>query len=176
MAREHLLCCECLHDTQPKTPFERSLYGDPGAAMSNRPPGWMLACLFVDGFYLDFLCVKLEAAQAWRRGFYSSAGCCLIVSIAGQEPPFFIEFTSAVPLAHQEQEVLLFRVFRCDLPIENVCEGLWKPPTLPIRGGFTHVAINRTLQSPFLIGLRSTLGDWSKCVCESTMYIINKTF
>ena len=41
--------------------------------------------------------------------------------------------------------------------------------------GLTHVAINRTLQSPLLIGLRSTLGDWSKCVCESTMYIINKT-
>jgi hypothetical protein len=47
----------------------------------------------------------------------------LIVSLAGQEPPFFVEFTSA-PLMHQKQEALLFRVFRCDLPIENVCEGL----------------------------------------------------
>ena len=82
----------------------------------------MLACVFVwieSGLY-----VKLEAAQAWRRGSVHRQVAVLIVSIAGQEPPFFVEFTSAVPLAHQKQEVLLFRVFRCDLPIENVCEGV----------------------------------------------------
>ena len=49
-----------------------------------------------------------------------------IVSLAGQEPPFFADFTSAVAIGAPETRTLacLFRVFRCDLPIENVRKGL----------------------------------------------------
>ena len=73
--------------------------------MSTRPPGWMLACVFVwieSGLY-----VKLEAAQAWRRGSVHRQVAVLIVSLAGQEPPFFVDFTSAVAIGSPERRSLV---------------------------------------------------------------------
>jgi hypothetical protein len=86
----------------------------------------MLACVFVwveSGLY-----VKLEAVQAWRRGFCSSAGrqvAVLIVSLAGQEPAFFVEFTSAVDWCTRNKKPCCFVSFDANyLPIEDVCGDL----------------------------------------------------
>ena len=51
--------------------------------------------------------VKLEAAQAWRRGSVHRQVAVLIVSLAGQEPPFFVDFTSAVAIGSPERRSLV---------------------------------------------------------------------
>ena len=141
--------------------------------MSKRPPGWTFACVFV--WIESGLMSSLKLHKLGGEALFIGRLLSWLFLLLVRNLPFSSILQARWPLVHQKEEALLFRVFRCDLPIENVCKGLWKPPTPPTRGVLTHVAINRTLQSPFLIGLRSTLGDWSKCVCESTMYIINKT-